>query len=149
MVINMDESRLRTIEQIEQFLSASTPVAFSKYAGDSERYEHITRVLKRFDYPLRNKRERGVLLRYLRHTSGYSRPQVTRQAWASELMFADGDQATLAIRDSVAPASALRCRYEEGEQPHAGRWHACTQFPDLDAGALHHRAQYLPRAQWG
>ena len=27
-----------------------------------------------------------------------------RQAWASELMFADGDQATLAIRDSVAPA---------------------------------------------
>lgn len=78
MVINMDESRLRTIEQIEQFLSASTLVAFSKHAGDSDRYEHITRVLKRFDYPQRNKRERGVLLRYLRHTSGYSRPQVTR-----------------------------------------------------------------------
>ena len=78
MVINMDESRLRTIEQIEQFLSASTLVAFSRHADDIERYEHITRVLKRFDYPQRNKRERGVLLRYLRHTSGYSRPQVTR-----------------------------------------------------------------------
>ena len=74
----MEEFRLRTIEQIEQFLSARTLLAFSKYAGDSERYEHITRVLKRFDYPQRNKRERGVLLRYLRHTSGYSPCQVTR-----------------------------------------------------------------------
>ena len=74
----MDESRLRTIEQIEQFLSASTLVAFSRHGDDIERYEHITRVLKRFDYPQRNKRERGVLLRYLRHTSGYSRPQITR-----------------------------------------------------------------------
>ena len=74
----MDESRLRTIEQIEQFLSASTLVAFSRHADDIERYGHITRVLKRFDYPQRNKRERGVLLRYLRHTSGYSPCQVTR-----------------------------------------------------------------------
>ena len=74
----MDESRLRTIEQIEQFLSASTLVAFSRHGDDIERYEHITRVLKRFDYPQRNKRERGVLLRYLRHTSGYSPCQVTR-----------------------------------------------------------------------
>jgi transposase InsO family protein len=78
MVINMDESRLCTIEQIEQFLSASTLVEFSKYGNDSERYAHISRVLGRFDYPRRNKRERGVLLRYLRRTSGYSRPQVTR-----------------------------------------------------------------------
>ena len=58
----MDEFRLRTIEQIEQFLSASTLVVFSRHGDDSERYEHITRVLKRFDYPQRNKRERGVLL---------------------------------------------------------------------------------------
>ena len=62
MVINMDESRLCTIELIEQFLSASALVAFSPPAGDCERYGHIS----------------GVLLRYLRHTSGYSRPQVTR-----------------------------------------------------------------------
>jgi len=45
----MDESRLRTIEQIEQFLSASTLVEFSKYGDDVDRYEHISRVLKRFD----------------------------------------------------------------------------------------------------
>ena len=74
----MNESKLSTIEQIEQFLKASTLVEFSAHGGDAERYAHISRVLKRFDYPQRNKRERGVLLEYLRHTSGYSRPQVTR-----------------------------------------------------------------------
>ncbi|MDZ7814208.1 MAG: hypothetical protein U5L74_14385 [Ideonella sp.] len=43
-----------------------------------ERYAHISRVLKRFDYPQRNKSERGVVLAYLRHTSGYCRAQITR-----------------------------------------------------------------------
>lgn len=74
----MNETRLRTIEQIEQFLSASAPVEFSAAGDDSERYRHISRVLKRFDYPRRTKRERGVLLKYLQHTSGYSRAQITR-----------------------------------------------------------------------
>src|SRR5450830_852010 len=78
MVINMNEEQIGTIEQVEQFLSASAPIEFSATGDDSERYEHIGRVLKRFDYPRRNKRERGVLLTYLRHTSGYSRAQVTR-----------------------------------------------------------------------
>lgn len=78
MVINMNETRLETIEQIEQFLSASAPIEFSANGDDSERYAHISRVLKRFDYPRRAKRERGVLHRYLQHTSGYSRAQITR-----------------------------------------------------------------------
>src|ERR1035437_158224 len=78
MVINMNEDRIGTIEQVEQFLSASAPIEFSATGDDSERYGHISRVLKRFDYPRRGKRERGVLLRYLQHTSGYSRAQVTR-----------------------------------------------------------------------
>jgi hypothetical protein len=78
MVINMDETRLRTIEQIEQFLSACGPVAFSASGDDGERYGHISRVLTRFDYPGRSKRERGVLRRYLQRTSGYSRAQLTR-----------------------------------------------------------------------
>ncbi len=74
----MNETRLCTIEQIEQFLSASAQIEFTAHGNDAQRYEHISRVLKRFDYPRRNKRERGILLRYLRHTSGYSRAQVTR-----------------------------------------------------------------------
>jgi hypothetical protein len=34
MVIDMDESQLRTIEQIEQFLNASAEVAFSAHGDD-------------------------------------------------------------------------------------------------------------------
>lgn len=78
MVINMNEERLETIEQIEEFLSGSAAIEFSVAGDDSERYGHISRVLKRFDYPQRSKRERGILHRYLQHTSGYSRAQVTR-----------------------------------------------------------------------
>lgn len=55
-----------------------TRIEFSKSGDDSERYEHISRVLKRFDYPRQGKREKGVLLKYLQLTSGYSRAQVTR-----------------------------------------------------------------------
>ena len=74
----MNESKLRTIEQIERFLAGNSEVEFSGYENDRERYAHLSRVLKRFDYPKRNKRERGVLLAYLRRTSGYSRAQLTR-----------------------------------------------------------------------
>ena len=68
MVINLDEERLSTIEQIEQierFLSASSEIEFLAAGGDGERYEHISHVLKRFGDPGRTKRERGVLWRHL------------------------------------------------------------------------------------
>ena len=80
MVINMNESRLRTIAQLKEFLNATPEVEFSVAVGgdDTERYAHISRVLKRFDYPRRGRCERGVVLAYLRRTSGYSRAQLTR-----------------------------------------------------------------------
>ena len=74
----MNDSKLRTIEQIELFLSSSIEVEFSMHGDDPARYAHISRVLKRLDYPRRNKRERGVVLRYLQRTSRYSRSQLTR-----------------------------------------------------------------------
>ncbi len=76
----MNESQLRTIAQLQDFLDVTLEVCFSGATGDgdAQRYEHISRVLRRFDYPQRGKRERGVVLAYLRRTSGYSRPQITR-----------------------------------------------------------------------
>lgn len=76
----MDESKLRTIAQLEEFLTATPEVCFSGVAvrADSESYEHISRVLRRFDYHHRSKRERGVVLAYLQRTSGYSRAQIKR-----------------------------------------------------------------------
>lgn len=82
MVIDMDETRLRTIEQLEEFLSATPDVAFTAPptggATDNQFYQHISRVLARFDYPQCSKHDRGVVLAYLRRTSGYSRAQLTR-----------------------------------------------------------------------
>ena len=80
-MINMNETKLRTISQLEEFLKATPDVSFSGIdgqSGNNERYKHITRVLIRFDYPHRNKHERGVVLAYLQRTSGYSRAQVKR-----------------------------------------------------------------------
>ena len=78
----MDETRLRTIEQLQEFLSATPQVTFTAVpagdAADNRRYEHLSRVLARFDYPRRSKGERGVVLAYLRRTSGYGRAQLTR-----------------------------------------------------------------------
>ncbi len=63
----MDETRLRTIEQLEEFLKATPEVAFTApgIGAHDQRYPHISRVLARFDYPRRNKRERGVVLALL------------------------------------------------------------------------------------
>lgn len=78
----MNETKLRTIAQLEEFLAATPAVSFSGVAnaapGSDERYAHISRVLARFDYYHRSKRERGVILAYLQRTSGYSRAQIKR-----------------------------------------------------------------------
>ena len=80
MVINMDESKLSTIAQLREFLAGTLEVSFSGVQGDSDaqRYAHISRVLKRLDYRRLGKPERGVVLAYLRRTSGFSRAQLTR-----------------------------------------------------------------------
>jgi hypothetical protein len=85
-VINLNEFQLCTIEQIKQFLSASAEVAFTAHGGDVERYVHISRLLKCFDYPRCSRHDRSVLLHYLQHTSGYSRAQLTRRVtrWHSK-----------------------------------------------------------------
>ena len=76
----MNETKLRTIAQLQEFLDATAEVKFSAAAeqSDKERYEHISNVLKRFEGAKRSKAERGVILAYLRRTTGYSRAQVTR-----------------------------------------------------------------------
>ena len=76
----MDEAKLRTIAQLQEFLDAPQEIKFTGAPGDSDhqRHEHISRVLKRLAYPGLGKGERGVVLAYLRRTSGYSRSQITR-----------------------------------------------------------------------
>ena len=76
----MDEAKLRSIAQFQDFLNATQELSFTSApdGGDQQRYEHISRVLKRFDKPGLGKVERGVMLAYIGRTSGCSRSQVTR-----------------------------------------------------------------------
>ena len=49
----MDEAKLRSIAQLQQFLNATQEISFTSApgGGDQQCYEHISRVLKRFAYP--------------------------------------------------------------------------------------------------
>ena len=76
MVIDMEEARLQTIEQVRAFLDGATEIAFR--VPKAERYRFIERVLKRFGYASHGRVGKGVLLRYLVRLTGLSRQQVTR-----------------------------------------------------------------------
>lgn len=118
----MDETRLRTIEQLQQFLSATPEVRFTAPPAGSadynQRYEHISRVLARFDYPQRNKRERGVVLAYLRRTSGlWPRPAHP----PSRALGAQPARAGAAALALPRPSHALRTQVHGGRRGAAGR----------------------------
>jgi transposase InsO family protein len=78
MVIDMNESRLNTMAQLRAFLEGTLEVQFSPPQGDTQRYRFIEAVLKRLGYARLGRRDKGVVLRYLQRTTGYSRQQVTR-----------------------------------------------------------------------
>ena len=76
----MDEAKLRSIAQLQEFMDVTQEISFTVAPGvaDQQRYERISRVLNRFAYRALGKADRGVVLAYLRRTSGYSRSQTTR-----------------------------------------------------------------------
>src|SRR3972149_5853661 len=78
MVIDMNEAKLTTLEQVRAFLAGTVVVAFSAVGPDDERYRHIGDVRKRFGYGRLKKPDKGLVLRYLERTTGYSRQQLTR-----------------------------------------------------------------------
>ena len=78
MVIDMNETRLCVLEQLRAFLEGTGEVEFQPVRGDEGRYGHIQAVLKRFGYPRLKRADKGLVLRYLGRTTGYSRQQVTR-----------------------------------------------------------------------
>ena len=78
MVIDMNESQLKSVAQLRAFLAGTVAVQFRPCSGDAERYALIVAVLKRLGYRRLGRADKGVVLRYLRHTTEYSRPQLTR-----------------------------------------------------------------------
>lgn len=78
MVIDMNETQLKTVAQLRAFLNGTLAVEFQPIGEDSLRYEHIAAVLRRLGYRRLKRPDKGVVLRYLERTTGYSRQQLTR-----------------------------------------------------------------------
>ena len=56
----------------------TTEVEFRRCGKDEDRYRHIERVLRRFGYARLKRADKGLVVRYLMRTTGYSRPQLVR-----------------------------------------------------------------------
>lgn len=78
MVIEMNDKKLVRLEQLREFLAGTGEVEFRPWGNDEQRYRHIEEVLRRFAYARLKRRDKGVVLRYLERTTGYSRQQLTR-----------------------------------------------------------------------
>jgi len=73
----MNDEKLNTVEQVEQFLEGSEALEFGGVSIE-ERYQWIETVLVRFKYSQLRRDEKGVIRRYIEKVSGYSRAQVSR-----------------------------------------------------------------------
>ncbi|WP_342316410.1 DDE-type integrase/transposase/recombinase [Lysobacter sp. FW306-1B-D06B] len=83
MIISLDESRIRTIEQVRAVLDGTRTSDLAPAADRHARYGWIATVLALLSYRQLKRADRGWVRRYLRHLSGFSRAQVTRaiQRW--------------------------------------------------------------------
>lgn len=74
----MKIDNLKTIEEMELFLSGSQAIAFTVASSKDERYRFIEGLLKRFRYSQLKRCDKGVVIQFLIKVSGYSRQQLTR-----------------------------------------------------------------------
>lgn len=77
MTITMNDSPLKTIEELKRFLKSSTLLAF-KGQERKEIYEWVEDTIIKFDYHVLRKQDKRVVKKYLEKITGYSRAQVTR-----------------------------------------------------------------------
>ena len=73
----MNDTQIKTIEQVEQFLSGTLDVEFSISTKDDS-YRWIEKTLMRLVYRSRSRAEKGLILGFIEKVSGYSRIQVKR-----------------------------------------------------------------------
>ena len=78
MVIDMNEARLNTVAQLAAFLEGTPDVDFRSRDHEGERYAFISSVVARLAYRRLRRVDKGVVMRYLGRTTGYSRQQLTR-----------------------------------------------------------------------
>jgi transposase InsO family protein len=77
MQLIMNDTRLKTIEQVWRFVQGSQGLEL-KPVNREEKYRWLESVLMRFRYDTLNRRDKGVIRKYLMQVTGYSRAQVCR-----------------------------------------------------------------------
>ncbi len=78
MVIDMNVSRLATVEQIREFLKGTADVAFANPADEVALRAFVTRVVRRYRYFSLRKGQRDILFASMRRLTGYSRQHLSR-----------------------------------------------------------------------
>ena len=61
----MNIEKLKTIEDLENFVQGNQAVAFSVLGDKNERYQFIQKVLVKFRYVTSNKSDKGAVNQYL------------------------------------------------------------------------------------
>jgi len=75
MNINITNTRALSVAEIEEFLKAPKPVKFSA-TDRKETYDWIETTLVRFKYKTLKRHKKGVIRRYLKVMTGYSKAQI-------------------------------------------------------------------------
>jgi transposase InsO family protein len=108
MVIDMNESKIRTVEQVRQFLQGTLDVEFLPHGDDGARYAHVADVVRRLGYARLGRSDRGIVLRYLGVTTGYATAQIKR-------LVARALSGQPLVKRYAAPAQAFARRYTSAD----------------------------------
>ena len=77
MIVRLDTHRLQTLDQVREFLAGSEQVDLQPQTR-ADSYAFVAKTVRRFDYALRGKADKGLLRRFLAKVAGLSRAQITR-----------------------------------------------------------------------
>lgn len=79
MQITMDDSRLINLNQLKEFLKGSQKLDLSlRKMGIEEKYQFIDQTIDRFKYHKLRRKEKRIIIAYLRKITGYKKAQVYR-----------------------------------------------------------------------
>ena len=77
MILRLDIERLRTLEEMRDFLAGSEPVDF-RFTDRRGACDFATRALRRLNYSGSSKAHKGVVRRFVAKATGWSRAHTTR-----------------------------------------------------------------------
>lgn len=77
MTINMNDSHIGSIAQIQEFIKVSQKITFQRNSR-KETYQWVEDILNRFTYFSLTKKDKSIIKKYILTMSGYSDAQLTR-----------------------------------------------------------------------